>query len=77
MSKIFSSYNFTRFRHFCLVSHNSVCFIYLVGHIPSRPITMLCHIRPDNNCQIDAEEFPQVLGQPWLMTDDKNEGSRL
>ena len=30
------------FSQFCLLFN-------LVGHIPSRPITMLCHIRPDNN----------------------------
>ena len=28
---------------------------YLVGHIPPRPITMLCHIRPANNSQITAK----------------------
>ena len=50
-NKIFSSYMFL---HFCLVCHNFLLIwgCYLVGYIPPRPITMLCHIRPVNHCQI-------------------------
>ena len=54
-NKIFSSYvlfyMFSSFlsglSHFCLRWG-----FYLVGYIPPRPITMLCHIRPVNHCQI-------------------------